>query len=103
MSRLLTFLYAGMAEYDNNRLYIYIYIYIGQCMPLIDVDTSIRYTLHRGRDRSIGIATRYGMDGLGIESLPIPVAKRSKAKVCGRTLDGVAGSNLAGDMDACVV
>jgi hypothetical protein len=42
---------------------------------------------------------------------PIPVAERSKARVCGRSLAGVAGSNrtgvtglnLAGGMDVCVV
>jgi hypothetical protein len=28
--------------------------------------------------------------------LPIPVAKQSKARVCGRSLAGIAGSNLAG-------
>ena len=31
------------------------------------------------RDSSVGIATRYGLNGPGIESLPIPVAVRSKA------------------------
>jgi hypothetical protein len=30
---------------------------------------------------------------------PIPVAARSKAWVCGRSLAGIAGSNLAGSMD----
>jgi hypothetical protein len=29
----------------------------------------------------------------------IPVAERSKAKVCGRSLVGIAGSSSAGDMD----
>ena len=49
-----------------------------------------------GRDSSVGLATCYGLEGLGIESLPIPVAERSKARVCGRSLIGVAGSNPAG-------
>ena len=35
--------------------------------------------------------------------MPIPVAERSKARVCGRSLAEVAGSNPAGDMDVCVV
>ena len=35
--------------------------------------------------------------------VPIPVAERSKARVCGRSLSGVAGSNFAGGMDVCVV
>jgi hypothetical protein len=35
--------------------------------------------------------------------LPFPVAERSKASVCGRSLAGIAGSNLAGGMDVCVV
>ena len=43
---------------------------------------------------SVGIATRYG---------PIPLAERSKARVYGRSLAGVAGSNPARDMDVCVV
>jgi hypothetical protein len=32
---------------------------------------------------------------------PIPVAARSKAWVCGRSLAGIAGSNPAGDMTVC--
>ena len=32
-----------------------------------------------GRDSSVGIATCYGLDGPGIESVPIPVAELSKA------------------------
>ena len=55
------------------------------------------------RDSSVGIATRYGPDGPGIESLPIPVAERSKVSVCGRSLAGVAGSNPAWGMDVCCV
>jgi hypothetical protein len=35
--------------------------------------------------------------------VPIPVAERSKASVCSRSLAGVAGSNPAGGMDICVV
>ena len=34
---------------------------------------------------------------------PIPVAARSKARVCDRSLAEVAGSNPAGGMDICVV
>ena len=45
------------------------------------------------RDISVGKATRYGVDGPGIESLPIPVAGRSKSRICGRSLAGVEGSN----------
>ena len=43
------------------------------------------------------------MDGLEIESLPIPVADRSKARVCGRFCAGIVGSNPAGGMDICAV
>ena len=39
----------------------------------------------------------------GDRILPIPVAERSKARVCGPLLAGVAGSNSAGGMDVCVV
>ena len=34
--------------------------------------------------------------------LPIPVAARSEAWVCGRSLAGIVGSNPAGGMDVCV-
>jgi hypothetical protein len=56
-----------------------------------------------GRDSSVGIATCCEVDGPGIHSLLIPVTDRSKARVCGRSLAGVADSNLAGGMDVCVV
>jgi hypothetical protein len=35
--------------------------------------------------------------------LPIPVAARSKAWVCGRSLTGIVGSNLTGGMDVCLL
>jgi hypothetical protein len=34
--------------------------------------------------------------------VPIPVAARSKAEVCDRSIVGVAGSNSAGGMDVCL-
>ena len=34
---------------------------------------------------------------------PIPVAERSKARVYGRSLAGIAGSNSAGGMDVCLL
>ena len=33
----------------------------------------------------------------------IPVADRSKVRVCGRPLVGIAGSNPAGGMDVCLL
>jgi hypothetical protein len=33
---------------------------------------------------------------------PIPVAARSKAWVCGRSLAGITGSSLTGSMDVCL-
>ena len=56
-----------------------------------------------GRNGSVGTTTRYGIDDPGFESSPIPVAERSKASVCGRSLAGVAGSNPAESMVVCVV
>jgi hypothetical protein len=35
--------------------------------------------------------------------LPIPVAARSKAWVCGLSLAGIAGSNPSGGMGVCVL
>ena len=55
------------------------------------------------RSSSVGIATRYGLDGPGIESVRIPVAEWFKARVCDRSLAGVAGLNPAGGMDVFVV
>jgi hypothetical protein len=37
------------------------------------------------------------------QAVPIPVAARSKAWVCGRTLAGIVGSKPAGAMNVCVV
>jgi hypothetical protein len=34
--------------------------------------------------------------------VPIPVAVRSKAWVCGRSLAGIVGSTPAGDLDVCL-
>jgi hypothetical protein len=79
-----------------------------------------------GRDSVVGIATRYELDGRGIEPIPvavrprawvfgsslttivgsnppIPVAVRSKAWVFGRSLARIMGSNPTGGMDVCVV
>jgi hypothetical protein len=55
-----------------------------------------------GRDCSVGIAIGCGLDEPGIE-MPVPVAERSKARVYGRSLAGITGSNLASGMDVCVV
>jgi hypothetical protein len=38
-----------------------------------------------------------------IAQSPIPAAERSKARVCARSLAGIAGSNPNGGMDVCVV
>jgi hypothetical protein len=46
-----------------------------------------------GWDRVVGIAAYYGLDGPGIKS---PVAERSVARVCGRSLARVEGSNPDG-------
>jgi hypothetical protein len=35
--------------------------------------------------------------------LPIPVAARCKAWVCGRSLAGIVGSNPVGGMDLCLL
>jgi hypothetical protein len=56
-----------------------------------------------GRDIVAGVTNRYGPDGPGIESQQIPVADRSKARVCGRSLAGIAGSNPSGSTEDDVV
>ena len=55
-----------------------------------------------GRDSSVGIATGCGLDEPGIE-MPVAVAERSKARLYGRSLAGITGSNPASGMDVCVV
>jgi hypothetical protein len=35
--------------------------------------------------------------------VPITVAARSKARVCGRFVDGIAGSNPPGNMHVCLL
>jgi hypothetical protein len=87
---------------------------LGRCP--VSVSVRIPHTLDRcfvdsfsvlqqivGQDSSVGIATRYWMDCPGIWIRPIPVAERSKARVCDRSLAGVPGLNPAGGMDVCVV
>ena len=40
---------------------------------------------------------------VGQWSGPVPVAARSKAWVCGRSLDGIVGSNPTGGMEVCLL
>jgi hypothetical protein len=54
-------------------------------------------------DSSIGMATRYGLDVTGIESLPIPVAERSKASICDLSVAGITGLNLTRGMEVVSV
>jgi hypothetical protein len=35
--------------------------------------------------------------------MPIPLAEMSKARVCGWSLAGIAGSNPAGNVDVCLL
>jgi hypothetical protein len=55
------------------------------------------------RDSSVGIATRYGLDGLGIESGRSQWPSSLKARVCGQSFTGVTGLTTSGGMDVCVV
>ena len=43
------------------------------------------------------------VDILILKQGPIPMAARSKARVCGRSLPGIAGSNPTGGMDVCLL
>ena len=54
------------------------------------------FTLRRGSAAARLLGSR-------VRNLPIPVAERSKAQVCGLLIAGFAGSNPARGMDACVV
>ena len=47
-----------------------------------------------------GVVTKYpALDRI----LPVPVAGRSKAWVCGRSLAGIVGSNPDGGVDVCLL
>jgi hypothetical protein len=50
----------------------------------------------------LAAALRYKLEGRGFDS-PIPVAERSKARFCVRSLAGIAGSIPAGGMVICGV
>jgi hypothetical protein len=49
------------------------------------------------------IGTHYGLERPGIEPLPIAVAERSKATVCGCLLAGTADSITGGGIHVCVL
>jgi hypothetical protein len=38
-----------------------------------------------------------------VSRLPIPVAERSKARICGRSPAGIVSSNPVGGMDVCLL
>jgi hypothetical protein len=47
--------------------------------------------------------SKFLLNGSSKYVLPTPVAARSKAYVCGRSLAGIADSNTAGGMDVCLL
>ena len=60
------------AETRRSAVCIFVCVYVCVCVSLyIYIYTHIYRHTHfvLGRDSSVGIATRYGLDGLGIESL----------------------------------
>ena len=79
-------LFVSQAQKFNVLINVFIYSYI--------------YILYRGRDSSVGIATRYGLDGPGIESwwggarFFAPVQTSSGAHPASCTMD--TGSFLGG-------
>ena len=56
-----------------------------------------------GRVSAIGIATRYGLDGPGIESKTFPVAERSKTKDLPLIPGWDCWFESLRNMDVCVV
>ena len=60
----------------------------------------LRTSYFSGRTLLRGISSLFSYPVLA-ES--IPVAERSKARICSRSPAGIAGSNPAGDVDVCVV
>ena len=67
------------------------------------VCVKFRILFKKGRRGSvIGIVTGLRTGRSGVRT-PISVAERSKARVCDRSLAGIAGLNPPGGMDVCVV
>ena len=60
------------------------------------------YNSGSNRVSVVGTATSLRAAPSGFQK-PISVAERCKARVCGRSLAGITGSNPAGGMDVCVV
>jgi hypothetical protein len=56
-----------------------------------------------GLDSTVSITTPYGVDGPGIEFLPISVTSGLRRGSAARRFLGVAGSNSSGGMDVCVL
>jgi hypothetical protein len=58
-----------------------------------------------GGGKACGVLSCFCLDFVWISdiSLPIPVAARIKAWLCGHSLTGIAGSNPTGGMDVCLL
>ena len=54
-------------------------------------------------DRRVFSKLQQDYPGLGYKVVPFPVTAPSKAWVCGRSLAGIASSNSAGGLDACLL
>jgi hypothetical protein len=82
-----------------HSLYEFIYIRIG-------IQYVVTYAKLRVRDRSFerlkaqSFCTKLHV---AVTFLPVPVAARSKASVCGRSFAGIAGSNHTGRMAVCLL
>jgi hypothetical protein len=54
-------------------------------------------------DRRVFSKLQHDYPGLVYEVVPVPVAARFKALVCGRSPAEIASSNPPGGMDACLL
>jgi hypothetical protein len=64
---------------------------------------SVNFSLSALWDFALQLPSKQLFDFVLFNEVPIPVAARSKAWVCGRSLAGIAGSNTAGVMDVCLL
>ena len=68
----------------------------------INGGTSLNY-IHEHVDVLLSVYPYFYSYNCHYVFLPFPEATRSKARICGRSLAGNAGSNPAGGMDVCLL
>ena len=74
-----------------------IFSYSQESLQILSTGARIRYCVHPANSAYLELYFKYTKRYIS----PVPVAGRSKAWVCGRSLAGIVGSNPASSMDVC--